>query len=63
MIVFNGSKKVLSDHHFTFRGEEIKNVTIYKYLELLGHFLYGCMWPIFAMHMCFTCFRAIDYEG
>jgi len=38
VMIFNGSKKVLLDHHFLFRGEEIQITITYTYLgvELLG---------------------------
>jgi hypothetical protein len=37
-MIFNGSKKVLLDHHFFFGGEEIEITSTYTYLgvELLG---------------------------
>jgi hypothetical protein len=32
VMIFNGSKKVLLDHHFLFRGEEIQITNTYTYL-------------------------------
>jgi hypothetical protein len=35
VMIFNGSKKILFDHHFFFRGEEIEITNMYTYLGVL----------------------------
>jgi hypothetical protein len=35
VMIFNGSKKILFDHHFFFRGEEIEITNTYTYLGVL----------------------------
>jgi hypothetical protein len=35
VMIFNGSKKILFDHHFFFKGEEIEITNTYTYLGVL----------------------------
>jgi hypothetical protein len=47
VMIFNGSKKVLSDHHFFFKGEEIEITYTYTYLEVKNFEV-----PKAAQHVC-----------
>jgi len=47
--IFNGSKKILFDYHFFFRGEEIEITSMYTYLGLLFIGPHFSLW--YALHL------------